>query len=121
MKKLNVEEIKWMASALSMTEQEAQEVANIFADIFVNKQKGKRGWQIYSRLENVDDYIKEWEDHWHRESNWEEFYKYEKEDCYYDYDEPETIFETSETFRTYVGMFDFAYELKCSGMIIIVC
>lgn len=121
MKKLNVEEIKLMASDLCMTEQMAQEVANVFVDIFTNKQNGKSGWKIHSLLESVNDYIREWEDHWHRETNWQEYYLYEKENCYYDYDGAEEIFKTLDSFKKYNQMFDFAYELKCNGMIIIVC
>jgi hypothetical protein len=37
------------------------------------------------------------------------------------YDDAEEIFETVETFKEYVKMGDWAYELKCSGMIIVVC
>jgi hypothetical protein len=120
MKRLNTEEIKQMADALCMTEQEAKEVADIFADIYEKEQSGKRGWKIGMPLDSADDYIREWENHWHREMNWQEFYDYEKECCYYDYDEAETIFETTETFKEYVKMFDFAYELS-NGLIIIVC
>ena len=120
MKRLNKEEIKQMANALMMTEQEAQEVADIFADIYEKEQGGKRGWKVGMPLDSADDYIKEWENHWHRETNWQEFYTYEKEDCYSDYDEAETIFETIETFKEYVEMFDFAYELS-NGLIIVVC
>lgn len=121
MKKLNIEETKLMANALSMTEQEAHEVANVFADIFTNEQNGKSGWKIHSLLESVNDYIREWEDHWHREANWQEYYLYEKENCYYDYDGPEEIFKTLDTFKKYIQIYDYAYELKCNGMIIIVC
>lgn len=121
MKRLNTEEIKQVANALLMTEEEAKEVVNIFTDIYEKEQSGKRGWRIGMPLESADDYIREWENKWHRETNWQEFYDYEKECCYYDYDEPETIFETVETFEEYVKMNDFAYELKCSDVIIIVC
>lgn len=121
MKRLNTEEIKQMADALCMTEQEAKEVAEIFADIYEKEQNGKHGWKIEMPLESADDYIREWENHWHREMSWQEFYDYEKQYCYYDYDKAEEIFKTVDTFKEYVRMNDFAYELKCSSMIIIVC
>lgn len=120
MKRLNTEEIKQVADALLMTEQEAKEVTDIFAEIYRKEQSGKRGWKIGMPLDSADDYIREWENHWHREMSWQEYYNYEKECCYYDYDEAKTIFETVETFKKYVQMHDFAYELKCSNMIIIV-
>ena len=121
MKRLNTEEIKQVAGALCMTEAEAKEVAEIFADIYEKEQGGKSDWKIGKPLESADDYIDEWEGHWHRETNWQEFYEYEKENCYSDYNEAEEIFETVETFKEYVELFDFAYELKCNGMIIVVC
>lgn len=121
MKRLNKEEIKQMADALMMTEQEAQEVADIFANIYEKEQGGKRGWKINQLLESVDNYIDEWEGHWHREFGWEEFYSYEKEEFYSYYDDAEAIFETVETFKEYIRINGFAYELKCSNMIIIVC
>lgn len=120
MKKLNSKEIKQVADALLMTEQEAREVIDIFAEIFTKEQQGKVGWKIGMPLESADDYIREWENHWHREMGWQEYYNYEKECCFNDYDEAETIFETVETFKDYVKMYDFAYELKCSNIIIIV-
>lgn len=121
MKRLNTEEITQMANALSMTEEMAKEVSDMFADIYEHEQKGKCGWKIGLPLESVDNYIKEWENHWHRETNWEEFYTCEKEEYFYCYDKAEEIFETLESFMNYVHDFDFAYELKCNGMIIVVC
>ena len=120
MKRLNTEEIKKVADYLCMTEQEAKEVTEIFADIYEKEQGGKHGWKIGKLLENADDYIDEWEGHWHRETNWQEFYEYEKENCYSDYNEAEAIFETIETFKEYVELFEFAYELS-NGLIIVVC
>lgn len=121
MKRLNTEEIKQVADALCMTEQEAKEVVDIFADIYEKEQGGKYGWKIMMPLTDADDYIREWENHWHRENDWQEFYDYEKDNYYYDYDNAEEIFETAETFKEYVRTNNFAYELKCSNMIIIVC
>ena len=121
MKRLNTEEIKQVADALLMTEEEAKEIVNIFADIYEEEQNYKRGWKIGMPLDSADDYIREWENHWHREMSWQEFYDYEKGCNLYDYDDAEEIFETVETFKEYVKMGDWAYELKCSNMIIIVC
>ena len=119
MKKLNTEEIKQFANALSFTESEAKDITDLFYKLKIENPINH--WKVLMPLNDVDEYIREWENHWHREMNWQEFYNYEKECCYYDYDEPETIFTTIETFKEYVKMFDFAYELKCSDMIIIVC
>lgn len=122
MKRLNTEEIKQMADALCMTEQEAKEVAEIFADIYEKEQGGKYGWKIEMPLESADDYIREWENHWHREMSWQEYYDYEKNNCYdcYTYDDAEKIFKTVETFKNHIQMYNIAYELKHNTMIIIV-
>jgi hypothetical protein len=122
MKRLNAEEIKQMADALIMEEEEAREVAEIFADIYENEQNGRVGWKIGMPLDSADDYIREWENHWHREINWQEFYTYEKENCYdcYDYDDAEAIFKTVDSFKNHIQTYDIAYELKCSSLIIIV-
>ena len=118
MKILNKAEIKELADFLCMTEEQAQEVANIFVKIYTEEQSNNDGWKIQKSLENVNDYIKEWEDHWHRESNWQEYFDYEKENCYSDYNNPEKVFENMETFKEEV-VFN-SYELN-SGLIIIVC
>lgn len=120
MKRLNTEEIKQVADALLMTEQEAQQIADIFAEIYEKEQGGKHGWKIGMPLESADDYIREWENHWHREMNWQEYYNYEKDNYFYDYDTAEEIFKTAETFKDYIKQNNIAYELN-SGMIIIVC
>lgn len=121
MKRLNTEEIKQVADALIMTEEMAKEVTDIFAYIYEKEQGGKYGWKIGMPLESADDYIREWENHWHRENNWQEFYEYEKGCCLYDYNEAEKIFKTAETFKEYARMCDYVYELKCNNMIIVVC
>ena len=118
MKILNTEEIKQVANALCMTEQDAKEVTDIFANIYQNEQDGKHGWKVGMPLESADDYIREWENHWHREANWQEYYNYEKENCWYDYDKPEIILKSVETLKDDVQNY-IAYELS-SGMIIIV-
>ncbi len=122
MKILNKEEVKQMADALFMTEQEAQEVADIFVKIYTKEQGNKNGWKLQLPLLDVDDYIREWENHWHRESNWEEYYNYEKENnlyCYGETDaEAEKVFESLETFKECIG--NTTYELS-NGLLIIVC
>lgn len=117
MKILNRGEILQMALCLAMSEQEAQEVADIFVNIYTDERDDQR-WKVESPLANVDDYIKEWENHWHRESNFEEYYKYEKENCYYDYSEPEECFSSLESFKKRTT--DYHYELS-NGLIIVVC
>ena len=121
MKKLSNEEIKTMADALCMTEQEAKETADIFVKIY-EEQGNKSGWKIHLPLNNVDDYISEWEGHWHREINWEEYYEYEKENNLYCYgeteDEAESIFSSLESFKKCV--LNECYELT-NGLIIVVC
>jgi hypothetical protein len=121
MKKLNNEEIKIMADALGMSIQEAQETADLFVKIY-EEQGNKSGWKIGTSLNTVDDYINEWEDHWHRESNWQEYYEYEKENCYADYDfeigRAEKVFKNIESFKEEVDYC--SYELS-NGLIIVVC
>lgn len=119
MKKLNTEEIKQFANALSFTESEAKDITDLFYKLKIENPINH--WKVLMPLNDVDEYIREWENHWHREMNWQEFYNYEKECNLYDYDKAEEIFETIETFKDYVKTFDFAYELKCSDMIIVVC
>lgn len=118
MKRLNKEEIKQMADALLMTEKDAQEVADIFAEIHEKEQGGKYGWKIGMPLDSADDYIREWENHWHRESNWQEYYDYERNNFFCDYEMAEKVFKSVESFKNYVA--NSSYELS-SGLIIIVC
>lgn len=77
-------------------------------------------------LNDVDEYIREWEDHWHRESNFTECYKYEKECefCEYEYKTAVQIFASEEAFREY-AMGDketqFVYQLPNNDMVVVVC
>lgn len=119
MKKLSVEEIKKVANELVMSELEAKEVTELFADILEKEQGGKKGWKIHLQLNCVDEYVREWEDHWHREKSWDEFYAYEKENYFDDY--AYGVFDTVDTFKEYVKLFGYAYELERSGMIAAVC
>lgn len=117
MKVLNKEEIKQMADALMMTEKDAQEVADIFVKILAEEQSGQYGWKVGMPLNDADEYIREWENHWHRESNWQEYYDYERNNFFYDYDMAEKVFATVESFKDYVA--ECSYELG-SGLIVIV-
>jgi hypothetical protein len=120
MKKLNTEEIKQFADALCMTEQEAKEVTDLFYKL--KMENPINNWKVSMPLNDVDEYIREWENHWHRELNWNEYYDYEKENymyCYADTDaEAEKIFESIETFKNCVS--SHSYELS-DGLIVIVC
>ena len=111
MKILNKTEIKKLADSLSMTEEEAQEVA----EIFVKLKNNNENYKIKSALDFVDDYINEWKEHWHRETNWENFFEYEKQwfneaDHYF--------FDTVEDMKKHV-INKWAFELS-SGLIIVV-
>ena len=125
MKKLTTKEIKVFADALGFTEAEAKEVTDLFYKI---KSERPDCWQVGRELDTVDEYIDEWEDHWHREESWQEYYDYEKENylyCYADTDEEaEEIFKDLETFKNKVGnslyMNCSSFELS-NGVIVIVC
>lgn len=105
MSKLNHNEIEKMAKSLAMTIEEAEEVASLF-------ENGK----VASPLNSVADYVEEWESRWHREKSWIDYYNYEKADCYADYEHPEEVFQSLETFKATVA--SFSYELPC-GLIVI--
>lgn len=118
MKKLTTEEIKVFADSLCFTEAEAKEVTDLFFKI---KSVEPDSWKIVYALSDVDEYIWEWENHWHREANWNEYYGYEKENCFYCYGDTEAeakeIFKGIESFKAYVS--SFSYELS-NGLIIVV-
>lgn len=118
MKRLNKKEVKQFAEYLVFTEQEAQDIVDIFAKIYKEEQQGHPGWKIFNRLESVDDYIMEYEGHWHREPSIEEHYKEEKENYYDDY-ENKSVFDSVETFAQFAkGTY---YKLAHSDMVIVVC
>lgn len=120
MKKLSTEEIKQFAYALCFTESEAKEITDLFYNL--KMENPINNWKVGMPLNNVDDYISEWEGHWHREINWEEYYEYEKENNLYCYgeteDEAESIFSSLESFKKCVS--NECYELT-NGLIIVVC
>ena len=119
MKRLCTREIKHFADYLGFTESEATEVTDLFFEI---KSVNPDSWKVCESLDDVDEYIKEWEGHWHREANWQEYYKDEKANwlyCYADTDEEaEEIFKTIDTFKSAVA--NHSYELS-NGTIVVVC
>lgn len=123
MKKLNTEEIKVFAGCLCFTEEEAKEVTDLFYKL---KSEKPDCWQVGRDLNTVDEYITEWEDHWHREESWQEYYEYEKEHYMYIYadtdEEAEELFKDIENFKNKVGNSLYlnctSYELS-NGVIVI--
>lgn len=75
MKRLTPEEITAMANALDFTSQEAAEIAEIF---YTEKMQGNYRLK-FTKLETVEDYIREWENNWYRYPTWEELLKSEEE------------------------------------------
>ena len=123
MKKLNNLEIKQFADALCFSQSEAQDITDLFYNL--KKANPINHWRVRLPLDNVDEYIREWENHWHREANIEECFKCEKNGEYYAYD-PElaqTIFESIETFKEFAmkGDTQFVYQLPNNKMVAVVC
>lgn len=123
MKKLNTEEIKQFAHALCFTESEAKNVTDLFYNL--KAENPKANWRVSNALDSVDEYIDEYEGHWHRETNIEECFELEKDGYYYAYD-PELakeIFTSIEAFKKYAmeGKTQFVYQLPDSDMVIVVC
>ena len=124
MKKLNTEEIRQFADILGFTESEAKDITDLFYNL--KTENPKSYWRVSTSLNDVDEYIREWENHWHRETNFEECFKYEKEDEFYEY-EPETakqIFSNIEVFREYAmenKETQFVYQLPNNDMVVVVC
>lgn len=123
MKKLNIEEIKRFASVLNFTESEAKDITDLFYNLKMNP---VNHWRVLMPLNDVDEYIREWEDHWHRENNFKECFEYEKkyEFSEYEYKTAKQIFVSEEAFKEY-AMGDketqFVYQLPNNDMIIVVC
>jgi hypothetical protein len=123
MKKLNNMEIKQFADALFFSQSEAQDITDLFYNL--KKANPINHWRVMLPLNNVDEYIREWENHWHRESDIEECFKYEKDAYFYAYD-PEfaqKIFENIESFKEYSmkGKTQFVYQLPNNKMVAVVC
>ena len=120
MKKLNTEEIKQFANALSFTESEAKDIVELLYNL---KAKNPiNHWKVLMPLNDVDEYIREWENHWHREANIEACFEYEKECEYFEYDEDVAmeIFEDIEVFKDY-AIDNFVYQLPNNDMVVVVC
>ena len=124
MKKLNIEEIKQFADALSFTESEAKDITDLFYNL--KMENPVNHWRVLMPLNDVDEYIREWENHWHRENNFEECFEYEKENEFdeYDYEVAMKIFKDIEVFKEYV-MGDketqYVYQLPNNDMVVVVC
>ena len=123
MKKLNNVEIQQFADALFFSQSEAQDITDLFYNL--KKDNPINHWRVMLPLNNVDEYIREWENHWHRETNIEECFKCEKDGEYYSYD-PELakeIFSSVEAFKKYAmeGKTQFVYQLPDSDMVVVVC
>lgn len=124
MKRLNVEEIKQFADALGFTESESKDITDLFYNL--KKENPVNNWRVLMPLNDVDEYIREWENHWHRESNLKECFEYEKENEYseYDIEVAMNIFEDIEVFKDYVmgdKKTQFVYQLPNNDMVIVVC
>ena len=124
MKKLNAEEIKQFADALIFTESEAKDITDLFYNL--KMEHPTNHWRVLRPLNDVDEYIREWENHWHRESNFTECYQYEKECEFYEYEykTAKQIFTSEEAFMEY-AMGDketqFVYQLPNNDMVVVVC
>ena len=123
MKKLTTEEIKQFAEALCFSQSEAQDITDLFYNLKIQYPLGHL--KIILPLNNVDEYIREWENHWHRESDIEECFKCEKDEYDYAY-KPELaneIFSSIEAFKEYAmkGDTQFVYQLPNNKMVAIVC
>ena len=122
MKRLNTEEIKYFADVLNFTESEAKDITDLFYTL--KMEQTEKNWRINTLLNSVEDYIKEWKEFWHRETNFSECYKYEKENEYSEY-EPSVakeIFASEEAFRNYAmdETIQFVYQLPNNEMVVVV-
>ena len=123
MKKLTTEEIKQFADALGFSQSEAKDITDLFYKL--KTANPINHWRVMLPLDNVDEYIREWENHWHREANIEECFKCEIDEYFYEYD-PELvqeIFENIESFKEYSmeGDTQFVYQLPNNKMVAVVC
>ena len=121
MKKLNKEEIIQFANILSFTESEAEDITDLFYNL--KKENQVNNWRVIFQLNNVDEYIKEWENHWHRENNLKECFEYEKDNNFYDYGNASVIFSSIESFKEYAmdNEIQFVYQLPNNDMVVVVC
>lgn len=123
MKKLNTEEIKQFADALLFTESEAKDITDLFYKL--KMENPTNHWRVLLPLNDVDEYIREWENHWHRENNFTECFEYEKENEFneYEYKTAKQIFASEEAFREYAMAKEtqFVYQLPNNNMVVVVC
>lgn len=118
MKILDKDEVRIFAETLIFTEEEAQDIVDIFVRIYNEEQGGFPGRKICRTLESVKDYIWEYEGHWHREPNIEEHLREEKLNYYNEY-EDKSVFDSVEKFREFTK--NTVYKLAHSDMVIITC
>lgn len=118
MKILSKDEVKVFAETLVFTEEEAQDIVDIFARIYTEEQGGLPGWKICQTLDSVEEYIREYEGHWHREPSIEEHLREEKLNYYNDY-EDKSVFDSVEKFREFTK--NLVYKLAHSDMVIVTC
>jgi hypothetical protein len=123
MKKLNTEEIKQFADALLFTESEARDITDLFYNL--KMENPINNWRVLLPLNDVDEYIREWENHWHRENNFTECFEYEKENEFdeYEYETAKQIFASEGAFRKYAMEKEtqFVYQLPNNDMVVVVC
>ena len=94
-------DIKKIAGHLLMTEAQAQAFVNVLDDLNKRLQEGNlTGCYIQNKLETTDDYIREWESHWHAEASVEDFWFDEKMNCSNDYDDP-SVLDSLDAFLEY--------------------
>lgn len=123
MKRLNAEEVKQFADALAFTESEAKDITDLFYKL--KMENPTNHWRVLLPLNDVDEYIREWENHWHRENNFTECFEYEKENEFneYEYKTAKQIFASEEAFREYAMAKEtqFVYQLPNNNMVVVVC
>lgn len=121
MKKLDKEEIIQFADALLFTESEAKDITDLFYKI--KMEHPINHWRVFLPLNDVSDYIREWENHWHRENNLKECFEYERDNNFYDYANAEEVFSSKESFKKFVmdEKTQFVYQLPNNEMVVVVC
>ena len=94
-------DINKIADHLMMTASQAKSLVETFDNLNRQIQEGNlTGGYINNKLETTDDYIREWEDHWHREASVEDFWFDEKNNYADDYEDP-SVLENLEAFLDY--------------------
>ena len=111
-------DVNWIAAALDMTYHQASEVVRIFDDLKRRYDEGDLAYCfVNSPLETTNDYITEWEDHWHREESVEAFWEDEKDNYRSDYEDL-SVLETLEAFLDHWK--NNFYEVRGEKMIFVV-